>query len=98
MAAPATCPDALRARIRRCRGARCPPVSPDQRRECEMRVIGLDVHREFAEVAILEHGQVRLAGRVPTTPEMLRLFAESLSATDRVAIEATGNTYAIARL
>src|SRR4051812_12892531 len=63
-----------------------------------MRVIGLDVHREFAEVAILEHGQVRLAGRVETTPEMLRLFAQSLSAADRVAIEATGNTYAIARL
>jgi transposase len=63
-----------------------------------MRVIGLDVHREFAEVAIVEDGLVRAAGRVETTPEALRLFAQSLSATDEVAIEATVNTFAIARL
>jgi transposase len=63
-----------------------------------MRTIGLDVHREFAEVAILEEGRVRAAGRVETTPEALRLFAQSLAATDEVAIEATVNTFAIARL
>jgi transposase len=63
-----------------------------------MRTIGLDVHREFAEVAILEGGVVRAAGRVETTPEALRLFAQSLAKTDEVAIEATVNTFAIARL
>jgi transposase len=63
-----------------------------------MRTIGLDVHREFAEVAILEEGVVRAAGRVETTPEALRLFAQSLAATDEVAVEATVNTFAIARL
>lgn len=63
-----------------------------------MRAIGLDVHREFAEVAILEGGELRQAGKVETTPEALRLFAASLCKTDRVAIEATVNTYAIARL
>lgn len=63
-----------------------------------MRVIGLDVHREFAEVAVLEDGRVSAAGRVGTSPEELRLFAQSLAATDRVAIEATVNTFAIARL
>lgn len=63
-----------------------------------MRTIGLDVHREFAEVVILEDGVARAGGRVETTPEALRLFAQSLAATDQVAIEATVNTFAIARL
>ncbi len=62
------------------------------------RCIGLDVHREFAEVAIWEDGIVRLAGQIATTPEALRLFAESLCELDEVAIEATCNTHAIARL
>jgi transposase len=62
------------------------------------RCIGLDVHREFAEVAIWEDGVVRLAGQIRTTPEALRLFAESLCAYDEVALEATCNTHAIARL
>jgi len=62
------------------------------------RCIGLDVHREFAEVAIWEQGVVRSAGRIATTPEALRLFADSLSEQDEVAIEATCNTHAIARL
>ena len=62
------------------------------------RCIGLDVHREFAEVAIWEDGTVRLAGQIATTPEALRLFAESLCELDEVAIEATCNTHAIARL
>jgi len=58
----------------------------------------LDVHREFAQVAIWEDGVVRQAGRVPATPEGLRLFADSLAATDEVAVEATCNTHAIAKL
>ncbi len=62
------------------------------------RCIGLDVHREFAEVAIWEQGVVRLAGRIETTPEALSLFAESLCDQDEVALEATCNTHAIARL
>src|SRR5437764_1325856 len=36
------------------------------------RCIGLDVHREFAEVAIWEDGLVRSAGQVKTTPEELQ--------------------------
>src|SRR5213596_1128703 len=62
------------------------------------RCIGLDVHREFAEVAIWQEGMVRSAGQIATTPEALRLFAESLCEHDEVAIEATCNTHAIARL
>ena len=62
------------------------------------RCIGLDVHRDFAEAAIWQEGGVRLAGRIETTPEALRLFAASLCDQDEVAIEATCNTHAIARL
>ena len=42
------------------------------------RCIGLDVHREFAQVAIWQDGVVRQAGRIATTPEALRIFAETL--------------------
>ncbi len=62
------------------------------------RCIGLDVHREFAEVAIWQDGAVRHAGQVKTTPESLRIFAESLAPTDEVALEATGNAFPIATL
>ena len=62
------------------------------------RCIGLDVHREFAQVAVWEAGRVRQAGQIKTTPEELRVFADSLSPTDEVAIEATCNTHAIVRL
>ena len=43
-----------------------------------MRAVGLDVHLDFCEVAIVEGGSVRSAGRVETTPEQLELFAQSL--------------------
>ena len=62
------------------------------------RRIGLDVHREFAQIAVWEDGLVRQAGQVATTPEALRTLADSLLATDEVAIEATCNTHAIVRL
>jgi transposase len=44
-----------------------------------MRIIGLDVHRTFAEVAIREHGRVRPAGRISTTTAGLQLFARGLT-------------------
>jgi transposase len=62
------------------------------------RCFGLDVHREFAQVAVWEDGLVRQVGRVPATPEGFRLFADSLAASDEVALEATCNTHAIAKL
>jgi transposase len=63
-----------------------------------MRFIGLDVHRDFCEVAIAEAGAVRLAGRVQTEPAALELFAQSLGSNDEVALEATGNALGIARI
>src|SRR6266536_5057370 len=63
-----------------------------------MRFIGLDVHRDFCEVAIAEAGEVRLAGRVQTEPAALELFAQSLGGDDQVALEVTGNALEIARI
>jgi transposase len=62
------------------------------------RAIGLDVHRDFCEVAVVAGGMVRSAGRIATTPEQVELFAGSLAATDRVALEVTGSAWEIARI
>jgi transposase len=62
------------------------------------RAIGLDVHRDFCVVAICEEGRVRSAGRVPSTPEGLRLLGESLVESDRVALEVTGSCWEVARI
>ena len=63
-----------------------------------MRDIALDVHIDFCEVAIAEGGEVRCAGRIATKPEEIELFAQSLGADDRVALEVTGNAWAIKRI
>jgi transposase len=63
-----------------------------------MRFIGLDVHRDFCDVAIYENAKVRSAGRVASSPEQLQLFAQSLCRDDHVALETTGNALSIARI
>ena len=45
--------------------------------EVGMRSIGLDVHRDFCEVAIVAEGAVGSAGQIETTPAALELFAAS---------------------
>ena len=96
VAAPATCPVALRARMRRCR---LPIGSPATRTEGGAGASDrLDVHLEFCEVAIAEDGEVRSAGRIKTKPEEIELFAQSLGAEDRVALEVSGNAWEIKRL
>ena len=62
------------------------------------RAIGLDVHRDFCEVAIARDGEVRSAGRVDTTPERLELFGASLHPRDRVALEVSGSAWEVARI
>jgi transposase len=54
-----------------------------------VRGFGLDVHRDFCEVAIAENGTIRSAGRIPTRVASLELFAQGLVAGDVVALEAT---------
>ena len=63
-----------------------------------MRFVGLDVHRDFCEVAMAEGGSVRCVGRVDTTPAELERFAQGLSATDEVALENTGIAASIVRI
>jgi hypothetical protein len=43
-----------------------------------VRYIGMDVHREFAQVAVVEDGLVRDEGRIAVTPEALREWAAEL--------------------
>jgi transposase len=63
-----------------------------------VRAVGLDVHRDFCEVAIVAEGQLRSAGRIKSRPEELELFAQSLDPRDWVALEVTGNAWAIAAI
>jgi transposase len=62
------------------------------------RAVGLDLDRDFCEVAICEDGVVRSAGRVATTPEALETLAASLVPTDRVAMEVSGGAWEAARI
>jgi transposase len=68
------------------------------KQEVQVRAVALDVHRDFCEVAIVADGRLRSAGRIETKPEALELFAQSLDARDRVALEVTGNAWEIARI
>jgi hypothetical protein len=71
----------------------CPAALPLNFNEGSMvRGFGLDVHRDFCEVAIAENGEVRSAGRVATRLPALELFAGSLVEDDVVALEATSGT------
>src|SRR5215204_3238406 len=58
----------------------------------------MDVHREFAQLAVVEDGLVRDEGRIAVTPAALRRWAADLRSDDEVALEATGNSDAIANL
>jgi len=63
-----------------------------------MRTIGMDIHRSFAQVAILEDGAITRQLRVELVHEPLVAFAKSLSLDDEVVIEVTGNSAAVERL
>jgi transposase len=61
-----------------------------------MIYVGLDVHRDYCEVAIAEGGEVRTGGRVATAPAVLESWARDLGARAAVALESTANALAIA--
>ena len=63
------------------------------------RVIGMDIHRSFGEIATWEDGRIRHMGRVDMTRDALERFAgEKLTDKDEVVIEATGNCMAVSRV
>ncbi|MFN0026712.1 MAG: transposase [Acidimicrobiales bacterium] len=63
-----------------------------------MRSIGLDVHRDFCEVAIWDGQQFSRHPRVPARQKDLEQFARSLRRSDQVALEATGNAQRVAEV
>jgi transposase len=60
-----------------------------------MRIIGLDIHRAFAEAVALDDGVCRRLGRIGMTRDQLKAFAEDLRPTDHVVVESTGNATAV---
>ena len=63
-----------------------------------MRIVGLDIHRVFAEAVMLEDGKPRRLGRVGMTRDHLAAFARTLKCDDHVIVEATGNASAVAEV
>jgi len=63
-----------------------------------VRIVGLDIHRVFAEAVMLDDGKVVRLGRVGMTREHLVAFARRLTHDDHVVIEATGNAAAVAEV
>ena len=61
-----------------------------------MRIIGLDIHRAFAEAVAWEDGKLRRLGRVDMRRELLDGLRAQLSQDDVVVVEATGNAAAVA--
>ena len=64
------------------------------------RYIGMDVHKRFIEVCILDAaGKVLYRGQVACEKGALEDFGRTkLQKTDQVALEATGNTWAVVTL
>ena len=63
-----------------------------------MRIIGMDIHRVFAEAVALEDGKVIRLGRIGMTRDHLEGFAGTLLPTDHVVVEATGNATAVTEI
>lgn len=61
-----------------------------------MRIIGLDIHRAFAEAVAWQEGKLKRIGRIGMRRDQLTAFAASLLNTDVVAVKATGNAAAVA--
>jgi transposase len=62
------------------------------------RVIGLDIHRTFAEAVAWEDGRLIRLGRVDMTRTALEGFGKGLRPSDEVVVEATGNAMAVVRV
>ena len=60
-----------------------------------MRIVGLDIHRVFAEAVMLEDGRIKQLGRVGLTRDHLAVFAWTQTHDDHVIVEATGNASAV---
>jgi transposase len=61
-----------------------------------MRVIGMDIHRTFAEAVMIDGDRLMRLGRINMSRDHLAAFAAKLTSQDRIVIEATGNAHAVA--
>src|SRR5271156_1680058 len=61
-----------------------------------MRIIGLDIHRAFAEAVAWDEGELKRLGRIDMRRHLLEAFAKKLSKEDVVVVEATGNASSVA--
>src|SRR4051812_23764684 len=90
------------ARLRRERGSVgvvSPPAPVFNKQEGVVRrVIGLDIHRTFAEAVAWEEGRLFRLGRVDMTRTALEGFGKCLRPSDEVVVEATGNAMAVVRV
>lgn len=62
------------------------------------RVIGMDIHRTFAEVVFWEDGRLHHHGRIDMTRSGLEGFGRTLTANDEIVVEATGNAMSVVRV
>lgn len=63
-----------------------------------MRIVGMDIHRVFAEAVMLDGDCMTRLGRIGMTREHLEAFGQGLTHDDHVVIEATGNAGAVAEI
>ena len=61
-----------------------------------MRVIGMDIHRTFAEAVMIDGDKLIRLGRVTMSRDHLSAIAGRLTQEDHIVIEATGNAQAVA--
>lgn len=61
-----------------------------------MRVIGMDIHRSFAEAVMIDGDRLIRLGRIKMSRDHLAAFAAKLTSADHLVIEATGNAHAVA--
>lgn len=61
-----------------------------------MRVIGMDIHRTFAEAVMIDGDRLMRLGRINMSRDHLAAFAAKLTSEDHIVIEATGNAHAVA--
>jgi transposase len=60
-----------------------------------MRVIGMDIHRTFAEAVMIDGDKLIRLGRVNMSRHHLAAFAAKLTHEDHIVVEATGNAQAV---
>ena len=61
-----------------------------------MRVIGMDIHRTFAEAVMIDGDRLMRLGRINMSRDHLAAFAAKLTSEDHIVIEATGNAHTVA--